>query len=113
MKSIFHYLYLDEGTDFESQELYWMDANDNPVDLTPYTLTASMKKHADSIASVSPSITMTTSVTDPLQGEYQLTLPASQPVDHVTYIFEVVAQKGTGKKTKIAEGQVIIRPSAF
>jgi hypothetical protein len=109
MKPTFKFLYLDEGTDFESQELYWTDKDDNPVDLTTYVLTAKMKKHADAIEALSPAIPMTVAVVDPLMGEYQLTLPATQVVDHHTYIFEVIATKG-GKKTKIAEGQVVVRP---
>jgi hypothetical protein len=109
MKPTFHYLYLDEGTDFESQELYWTDKDGNAVDLSTYILTAKMKKHADSVEAISPAISLTVSVTDAPMGEYQLTLPSTQAVDHVTYVFEVIATKG-GKKTKIAEGQVIIRP---
>lgn len=109
MKTKFHYLYIDEGTDFESQELYWLDKDGNGVDLTNVTLVAKMKKHTDSDPTLSPSINLVVNVTDALNGEYTLTLPATQAVDHVTYVFEVIATKAS-KKTKIAEGQAIIRP---
>lgn len=111
MKTNFTYLYLDEGTDFESQELYWLDSNDNPVDLSTYTLTAKMNKHTDADPALSPPITMTVSVTDAVQGEYTLVVPSNQPVSPIVYIFNVIATSATNKKTKIAEGQVIVRPS--
>jgi len=110
-------LFVSAGADF-SQTFTLTEVDGSAIDITGYTITARMAKHADAInASSSTStdpvwkyITMTTNITDAAGGEYSISLPDTTTVKlkEGKYVYSVVTTDGSSNKEQVLSGLIFV-----
>lgn len=100
-------LQIDTGVDF--QHGFSLGDNDTGsyLNLNNYTVTSQMRKWAGSNSSVS----FASTVTDPDQGQIQISLGSTETVDinPGRYLYDVLLEDAGGFKYKVVEGMVLVR----
>lgn len=101
-------LYIDQGSDFSAQVTIY-DDNNNPWNLNGYTGTAKIRKSYYSSTSVDFTVSFNPTRTT---GIVILELSSAQTssMEHGRYLYDVVIQNASGKKTRVIEGIVTINP---
>ena len=100
-------LVLDQGTDF-SAIIDLTDSDDQPYNLTGYTVASQMRKN---YASSSAAATFTCTNNGAL-GQINLTLPKSQTsdIEPGRYMYDVEITSTGGGTTRVVEGIVTVSP---
>lgn len=100
-------LQIDAGVDF--QHGFSLGDNDTGsyLNLTNYTATSQMRKWAGSSTAVS----FASTVTDPENGQIQISLGSTLTVDLKPgrYVYDVNLEDSGGYKYKVVEGMVLVR----
>lgn len=100
-------LQIDTGVDF--QHGFSLGDNDTGsfLNLTNYTATSQMRKWAGSSTAVS----FASTVTDPENGQIQISLGSTETVDLKPgrYVYDVNLEDAGGYKYKVVEGMVLVR----
>lgn len=99
-------IYIDQGSTFNSQ-VTLNGSEGNPIDLTPYTVEAQMRKTYTS----SRYSSFTTSANS--SGIITLFMPANttSTLEAGRYVYDVKLVENSGVSTRIMEGQVTVTPS--
>lgn len=99
-------LVINAGADFG--QTFTIEENDanTPLDLTPYTASSQMRKHAGS----SSAVNFTTVVTDPANGNVRVSLSSTitSTLKPGRYVYDVVLNDGN-TLTRVIEGMVLVR----
>ena len=107
-------LVVNTDTDF-SQTFTFDDADTNStLDLTGYTVTASMRKWpgaADTLNGVSQVTDFTTTILSVSGGRIELKLTDTQTANLKPgrHVYDIVVTDGSGNKTRVVEGSVLVR----
>jgi hypothetical protein len=100
-------LQIDTGVDF--QHGFSLGDNDTGsfLNLNNYTATSQMRKWAGSSTAVS----FASTVTDPENGQIQISLGSTETVDLKPgrYVYDVNLEDAGGYKYKVVEGMVLVR----
>lgn len=98
---------INQGTDYVTT-INFTDANNQPIDLTDYTIVAKFKKSPSSTKEYSFDI-----LVSPLIGEATLTLAAnaSANIPSGRYVYDCVITDPDNVKLKILEGILTINPT--
>ena len=102
-------LVIDYGADFE-QTFDLSAANGEALDLTSYTASAKLKKHFSS----KKSYDFTVSFTDRQAGQIKLSLTddVTRTIKPGRYIYDILLADSNSDRSKVVEGQVLVRESA-
>lgn len=100
---------IDQGADFQ-QTFDLAAANDEPLDLTGYTASAQLRKHATSKLFYDFTVTFT----DRVNGQIKLALTdtITKRIKAGRYIYDLLLTDSNLEKTKILEGSALVRESA-
>ena len=98
---------INQGTDF-SQVFNLADSSNDQIDLTGFTLSAQIRKHAGSSVSVDLNPTV---VTPSTQGGIRITLTDVQTstLKPGRYVYDILITDTSGLKTRVVEGSAIVR----
>jgi len=98
---------INQGADF-SQVFNLADPSNDSIDLTNYSFTAQMRKHAGSSVSVNLNPTLVTPSTD---GAIRITLTDTQTstLKPGRYVYDILITDNSGIKTRAVEGSAIVR----
>lgn len=98
---------INQGTDF-SQVFNLADASNDQIDLTGFSLSAQMRKHAGSSVSIDLNPTLVTPATS---GGVRISLTDTQTstLKPGRYVYDILITDGSGIKTRVVEGSAIIR----
>lgn len=102
-------LVIDQGADFE-QTFDLTAANGEPLDLTNYSASAQMRKHAGSKIAHD----FTIDFTDREAGQIKLSLTDTQTrlIKAGRHVYDILLTDQNSEKVKILEGQALVRASA-
>ena len=108
---------ISAGTTFK-QEFYLTNPDKSPSNITGYTFSAKIAKHASSMNAVESTrdnpvynyIPMTATVIDGVGGVYCLYMPAKKTarLNEGKYCYSVVAQDRNGNKSEVVSGLVFV-----
>ena len=100
--AVYSRLTADQGSDFAAR-VQLVDATDNNLNLTGYTVTASIKKSY----AATTSYTMTVNIIDIDQGviSINVTNQVTASMKAGRYVYDVVATASGGTRTRVLEGQ--------
>jgi hypothetical protein len=98
---------INQGSDF-SQVFNLADSSNDQIDLTGFTLSAQIRKHAGSSVSVDLNPTV---VTPSTQGGIRITLTDVQTstLKPGRYVYDILITDTSGLKTRVVEGSAIVR----
>ena len=101
-------LVINAGVDFEQVFTLEDGANNAPIDLTNYGLSAQMRKHATATGVT----TFTTSFYDAPNGKIQIGLSTAQTASLKPgrYVYDVVITNTNNKMERVVEGMVLVSP---
>ena len=102
-------LVINQGTDF-NQTFDLTAANEQPLLLTNYTASAQMRKHAGS----KNRYDFTVGCTDRANGKIKISLTdtITRRIKAGRYVYDIILTDSNGSKTKVLEGQALVRESA-
>jgi len=102
-------LIIDQGTDF-SQTFDLTATNGQALILTSYTASAQMRKHAGS----KNKYDFTVEFTDRANGQIKISLTdtITRRIKAGRYVYDIILTDSNGSKTKVLEGQALVRESA-
>jgi len=102
-------LIIDQGTDF-LQTFDLTAANGDALTLSGYTASAQMRKHAGS----KNRYDFTVEFTDRANGQIKISLTdtITRRIKAGRYIYDIILTDSNGSKTKVLEGQALVRESA-
>jgi hypothetical protein len=100
--AVYSKLTADQGSDFTAR-VQLVDATDNKLDLTGYTIIAAIKKSY----AASTTYSMTVNIVDIDQGVISINVSNSvtSSMKAGRYVYDVVAIASGGTKTRVLEGQ--------
>lgn len=100
-------LTLDQFSDFKAY-LYAIDSEENPVDLTDYTLTCQFRPSYSS----NVEYTITTNIENALEGIFSLNLLAntSEDIPAGRYVYDILAIDNVGNQQRVLEGILTLTP---
>ena len=100
-------LQIDAGVDFQHGFSLGDSDTGTYLNLNNYTVTSQMRKWAGSTTSVSFAAT----VTDPDQGQLEVSLGSTQTVNIKPgrYVYDVILSDASGYKYKVVEGMILVR----
>jgi len=98
---------INQGADF-SQIFNLADSSNDKIDLTDFTLSAQMRKHAGSSVSVNLNPTVAQPSTN---GSVRITLTDAQTstLKPGRYVYDILIADNFGVKTRVVEGSAIVR----
>jgi hypothetical protein len=101
-------LVINAGVDFEQVFTLEDGANNAPINLTDYGLSAQMRKHATATGVT----TFTTSFYDAPNGKIQIGLSTAQTASLKPgrYVYDVVITNTNNKMERVVEGMVLVSP---
>ena len=101
-------LVINAGVDFDQVFTLEDGANNAPIDLTNYGLSAQMRKHATATGVT----TFTTSFYDAPNGKIQIGLSTSQTaaLKPGRYVYDVVITNTNNMMERVVEGMVLVSP---
>lgn len=101
-------LVINAGVDFDQVFTLEDGANNAPIDLTNYGLSAQMRKHATATGVT----TFTTSFYDAPNGKIQIGLSTAQTASLKPgrYVYDVVITNTNNKMERVVEGMVLVSP---
>jgi hypothetical protein len=101
-------LVINAGVDFEQVFTLEDGANNAPINLTNYGLSAQMRKHATATGVT----TFTTSFYDAANGKIQIGLSTAQTASLKPgrYVYDVVITNTSNKMERVVEGMVLVSP---
>jgi hypothetical protein len=102
-------LVINQGTDF-NQTFDLTAANEQPLLLTNYTASAQMRKHAGS----KNAYNFTVEFTDRASGQIKISLTdvITRRIKPGRYVYDIILTDSNGEKSKVLEGQALVRESA-
>jgi hypothetical protein len=105
--AVFANLYIDQGSSFTSTVTV-EDVNDNPVNITDYTLRGQVRKSYASTTATNFSAT----ISDATNGKFTISLSPTQTgaLKAGRYVYDVEVISPAGTVTRVVEGQVTINP---
>jgi len=103
-------LVIDQGVDFTQTFNLENSASNSALNLTNYTGSAQLRKHASS----SKSYTFAVSFPDRLNGTVNITMTdeITKRIKSGRYIYDVILTDVDGLKERVVEGSVLVRESA-
>lgn len=101
-------LVINAGVDFDQVFTLEDGANNAPINLTNYGLSAQMRKHATATGVT----TFTTSFYDAPNGKIQIGLSTAQTASLKPgrYVYDVVITNTNNKMERVVEGMVLVSP---
>ncbi len=101
-------LVINAGVDFDQVFTLEDGANNAPINLTNYGLSAQMRKHAGATGVT----TFTTSFYDATNGKIQIGLSTSQTaaLKPGRYVYDVVITNTNNMMERVVEGMVLVSP---
>jgi hypothetical protein len=102
-------LVINQGADF-NQTFDLTAANEQPLLLTNYTASAQMRKHAGS----KNAYNFTVEFTDRASGQIKISLTdvITRRIKPGRYVYDIILTDSNGEKSKVLEGQALVRESA-
>lgn len=102
-------LIIDQGTDF-LQTFDLTASNGQALTLTGYTASAQMRKHSGS----KNKYDFTVEFTDRVNGQIKISLTdtITRRIKAGRYVYDIILTDSNGSKSKVLEGQALVRESA-
>ena len=103
-------LVIDQGVDFNQTFNLENSTSNSALNLTNYTGSAQLRKHASS----SKSYTFTVAFPDRTGGAVKISMTdqITKRIKPGRYIYDVILTDGDGVKERVVEGSVLVRESA-
>jgi hypothetical protein len=100
-------LVINAGTDYSQIFSLENNTSSSNLDLSPYTVSAMMRKHHGS----STATVFAAQVTDAIAGTIRIALGSTitSSLKPGRYVYDVVIINGSGAKTRVVEGMALVR----
>ena len=100
-------LTVDTGTTFSQVFTLEAASTNSPTDLTGYSISAQMRKHAGSTSATN----FTTNIVNASQGKIRVGLTTSETTSLKAgrFMYDVLITDSSGEVTRVVEGSVLVR----